>query len=73
MIYDKLGRDEKIEHIKSVGGVPIFHIANKEEYWTKLKEKPMEEVNEFIESESEEELVDKDCVLEAALDFLRKP
>ena len=58
MRYNKLVRDKIISIIQKNGRTPIFHVADDSEYWEKLKAKLSEEVKEFLESESPEELAD---------------
>ena len=54
----KLVRDRIPEIIRQQGKVPKTRIADKKEYWSFLKEKLVEEVNEFLKDETTEELAD---------------
>ena len=69
MKYNKLVRDKIPEIIKKNNKTPITHIANNEKYWKKLKEKLMEETNEFLEESTEEELADILEVINSICDF----
>ena len=63
--YDKLVRDRIPEIIESSGKRCKVQIASEEEYATKLKEKLLEEANEFFENPSIEELADVQEVVTA--------
>ena len=58
MKYDKLVRDNIPEIIKKDGKSAKVHIADDVEYDKRLKEKLLEEANEFAESGNPEELAD---------------
>ena len=60
--YNKLVRDKIPEIIKESGHKPSTHTAVDTEYEVKLNEKLKEEVEEYLESERNEELAD---ILEA--------
>lgn len=69
MKYGKLVRDRIPEIIKKGGGTPVTHRAKRKEYFEKLKQKLQEEVREFLEKNSEEELADILEVVYAIADF----
>lgn len=69
MNYNKLVRDKIPEIIKEKGKNPTTHKASEEEYWSKLKEKLQEEVNEFLEESNEEELSDILEVIDSICNF----
>ena len=69
MKYNKLVRDKIPGIIKESGKIPIVHIAEEEEYWEKLKEKLIEEVNEFLKENNDEEISDILEVIDAICKF----
>ncbi|MBI4979968.1 nucleoside triphosphate pyrophosphohydrolase [Candidatus Woesearchaeota archaeon] len=73
MKYDKLVRDSIPEIITRDGKVAITYVANDEEYFTRLKQKLEEEVKEFQQSGSAEELADVMEVVYALGDYLGVP
>lgn len=58
VIHNKLVRDKIPEIIKDADKIPVIEILNKEEYKEKLDLKLHEELAEYIESDSVEELAD---------------
>jgi predicted house-cleaning noncanonical NTP pyrophosphatase (MazG superfamily) len=56
--YDKLVRDLIPDIVRAEGREPKFRLAAQEEYEAKLREKLHEEVAEYLESGSSEELAD---------------
>ena len=69
MKYNKLVRDRIPEIIRKKGDVAITHIADEVEYAQKLREKLLEEVREFQDAETVDELADILEVLDAIIDF----
>jgi predicted house-cleaning noncanonical NTP pyrophosphatase (MazG superfamily) len=54
----KLVRDKIPDIMESKGKNSTFHIANENQFYDLLKNKLLEEVNEFLENDSTEELCD---------------
>lgn len=70
--YKKLVRDYIPDIIKTNGEVPIVRILDNEEYLKELNKKLLEEVNEYLESGSIEELADIEEVIIGILDSKSK-
>ena len=69
IIYNKLIRDKIVQIIENSGKQAIVRTASDEEYIKALNEKLGEELAEYQESESLEELADLVEVIYAILDF----
>jgi len=67
--YDKLVRDRMPEIIRGNDEEPIVHRANDVEYYHRLLDKLQEEVDEYVEEPSVEELADIYEVLEAIVSY----
>ena len=65
----KLVRDKIPEIMEKSGKKPIIHIAEDNEYWSRLKIKLMEESEEFIKNSNQEELADILEVINAICDY----
>src|SRR5687768_5111852 len=64
----KLVRDRIPEIIATAGGDPRVRVADSAQYWLSLRDKLREEVEEFLEGESTEELADILEVIDAICD-----
>jgi len=62
-IYNKLVRDNIPEIMIKNGAKPVTRILNEEEYLIELNKKLFEEVNEYLESGSIEEIADIEEVI----------
>ena len=69
-VYNKLVRDKTPDILSEEGKKYKAHYATKQEYEEKLKEKLLEEVNEFIENPCMEELADIFEVFNAVVDMM---
>ena len=69
MKYDKLVRDKIPEITRKNCKIPITHFAGEKEYYEKLKEKLREEIDEFLQDNSIEELADLLEIIFSICDF----
>jgi len=58
-IHNKLVRDRIPEIIKSTGKLAVTEILDEEEYVTELRRKSKEELDEFLNSETNEEALEE--------------
>ncbi|OGH60131.1 MAG: hypothetical protein A2725_00585 [Candidatus Magasanikbacteria bacterium RIFCSPHIGHO2_01_FULL_33_34] len=58
MQFKKLVRDKIPDVIEQNGRTPIYHVADNAEFETELIKKLREEVNEYIENQTPEEMID---------------
>ena len=58
MSEPKLVRDRIPEILSGMGLAPVTRVASSDEYWLSLRQKLQEELDEFLDSESAEELAD---------------
>lgn len=66
-VYNKLVRDKIPDIIKDDNGIPITRILNDEEYLEELNHKLKEELDEYLEDGSIEELADMAEVMRAII------
>lgn len=64
-----LVRDKIPEIISKEGRTPITHIASDDEFWEILKGKLREELDEYYNSDEEEDLIDVMDVIDAIIEF----
>lgn len=69
ILYNKLIRDNIPEIIAQDGKIAITEVLNDEEYFVMLKKKLQEEVDEFMQSGTVEELADIGEVMHAIMDL----
>lgn len=71
--YNKLIRDKIPQIIKAQGNTPIIETLDDKQYLKALNEKLQEELNEYLEDNSVEELADLVEVINAILNYKGVP
>lgn len=70
-VYKKLVRDKMTDILKKQGQEPVFRVLDDKEYVERLIDKLCDEVDEFDEDRSVDEMADILEVLSALMDALR--
>lgn len=71
--YNKLVRDKIPEIMRNNGAIPVIRKLQNHEYIKELNKKLQEELKEYLDDESIEELADLEEVILAILDYKKVP
>lgn len=72
-IYNKLVRDKIPEIMRNNGSIPVVRKLDNNSYIKELNRKLQEELKEYLDDESIEELADLEEVILAILDYKKVP